>query len=158
MKVVGIDLAGKMENSTGFCLLTEDGTETKILHTDEEILREVDMIRPDVIAIDAPFWMPKVGMFRPSEEKLMKRGFQPISPRIPTMEIHVVRASKISKILRERGYKVIEVFAGASERVLGLTKQPRKNDDEYEALLCALTGKAYLENKYEDVDGVILPR
>jgi predicted nuclease with RNAse H fold len=158
MKVVGLDLAGKPENQTGFCVLTEEGTETKILHYDDEIIREIENAKPDLIAVDAPFWVPQTGMFRLSEEKLLKRGFNPISTRIPTMEILAIRASKLVKVLRGKNFKVIEVFAGASERILGLSKEPRKNDDEYEALLCALTGKYYLEGKYEDVDGIIIPK
>ena len=55
-------------------------------------------------------------------------------------------------------YKVIEVFSRASEKILGLSKEPRKNKDEYDALLCALTAKAYLEGNYEDLDGIIIPK
>lgn len=157
MKVVGIDLAGKNENPTGFCLLDDSGSHIKLLFRDEEILREVDDSRPDCIAIDAPFWLPQ-GTWRPSDEKLLKRGFQPVSPLFPTMRILVLRAMSLVRTLKEKEYNVIEVFSSASERVLGLSKEPRKNKDEYDALLCALTAKAYLEGRYEDLDGVIIPR
>lgn len=158
MRVVGIDLAGKPENPTGFCSLTDSGTETKVLYTDTDIINEIDKIKPDCIAIDAPFWLPRTGIWRSSDEKLLRRGFQPISPVFPTMRLLVIRASHLVKVLRERGYKIIEVFSSASEKVLGLSKEPRKNQDEYDALLCALTAKAYLEGKYEDLDGTIIPR
>jgi hypothetical protein len=158
MKVVGIDLAGKTENPTGFCLLDETGAKTKLLFSDMEILKEIEETKPDCIATDAPFWLPQVGIWRSSDEKLLKRGFQPISPAFPTMRLLVLRASHLVKVLKERGYKVIEVFSSASEKVLGLSKEPRKNKDEYDALLCALTAKAYLEGKYEDLDGIIIPR
>jgi hypothetical protein len=158
MRVVGIDLAGKSENPTGFCSLTESGTETKLLHTDIEIINEVDMIKPDCIAVDAPFWLPRIGAWRPCDENLLRRGFRPISPLLPTMRMLTLRASRLVKTLRERGYRVIEVFSSASEKILGLSKEPRKNKDEYDALLCALTAKAYLEGNYEDLDGIIIPR
>jgi len=158
MRVVGIDLAGKPENPTGFCSLTDSGTETMLLHTDMEIINEIDKIKPDCIAIDAPFWLPRTGIWRSSDEKLLRRGFQPISPAFPTMRLLAIRASHLVKILRERSYNVIEVFANASEKVLGLSKEPRKNQDEYDSLLCALTAKSYLEKKYEDLDGIILPK
>jgi predicted nuclease with RNAse H fold len=158
MRVTGIDLAGKAENPTGFCLLDENGSQTKLLFSDMEILREIETVKPECIAIDAPFWLPQGGIWRTSEEKLLKRGFQPISPVFPTMRLLVLRASHLVKVLKERDYKVIEVFANASEKVLGLSKEPRKNKDEYDALLCALTAKAYLEGKYEDLDGIIIPR
>jgi len=158
MKVAGIDLAGKSENPTGFCLLTDEGSQTKLLFTDTEILKEVEEVKPDCIAIDAPFWLPMSGAWRPSDEKLLKRGFQPISPLFPTMRILVLRASHLVKVLKERKYRVIEVFSNASEKVLGLSKESRKNKDEYDALLCALTAKAYLERNYEDLDGIIIPK
>ena len=158
MKVVGIDLAGKPENPTGFCLLTEDNSQTKLLFSDEEIIKEIIETKPDCIAIDAPFWLPRTGIWRSSDEKLLKRGFQPISPAFPTMRLLVLRATRLVKVLRDGGCNVIEVFSGATEKVLGLSKEPRKNKDEYDALLCALTAKAYLEKKYEDLDGIIIPR
>jgi len=158
MKVIGIDLAGKFENPTGFCSMTDEGTETKLLFTDEEIINEVNMIKPDCIAVDAPFWLPTRGAWRSGEEKLLRRGFQPISSLLPTMRILVLRASRLVNNLRENGYKVIEVFSSASESILGLTKEPRKNKDEYDALLCAITAKAYLEGNYEDLDGIIIPK
>lgn len=158
MKVVGIDLAGKVENPTGFCLLDENGSQTKLLFSDAEILREIEDAKPDCIAVDAPFWLPRTGIWRTADEKLLKRGFQPVSPAFPTMRILVLRASQLVKVLNEKGYKAIEVFSKASEKVLGISKEPRKNQDEYDALLCALTAKAYLEGKYEDLDGIIIPK
>jgi len=158
MRVVGIDLAGKFENPTGFCSLIDSKAETGLLFKDEDILNEIEIIKPDCIAIDAPFWLPRFGAWRPCEEKLLRKGFKPLSPLLPTMRILVLRASRLVKVLRERGYKVIEVFSNASEKILGLSKEPRKNKDEYDALICALTAKAYLEGNYENLDGIIIPR
>lgn len=157
MKVVGIDLAGKVENPTGFCVLDDSGSQAKLVFSDAEILKSVDETRPDCIAIDAPFWLPINGPWRPSDEKLFKMGFQPVSPLFPTMRILVMRASHLVKILKESGYNVIEVFSAATEKVLGLSKETKKNKDEYDALLCALTAKAYLEKRYENLDGLIIP-
>ena len=69
-----------------------------------------------------------------------------------------MRAGKLVRILKDKGFRIIEVFSKASEDVLGLSKEPRKNKDEYDALLCALTAKAYLEEKYENLDGIIIPK
>lgn len=157
MRVVGIDLAGKPENDTGFCLLTDAGTETKILHSDMEILAEIENIKPEVVAIDAPFWLPR-GNWRPSDEALMRRGFMPISPAFSSMRMLTMRAMHLVRVLADRGYRVIEVFTKASEKILGLSKEPRKNQDEYDALLAALTGKAFLERNFEDLAGVIVPK
>lgn len=158
MRLVGIDLAGKPENPSGFCALSEDGCQTKIVFSDDEIMKNIEELKPDCIAIDAPFWLPMNGAWRPSDEKLLKRGFQPVSTLFPTMKILVLRASHLVKTLKEKGYRVIEVFSSASEVALGLSKEPRKNKDEYDALLSALTAKSFLEGKYEDLDGIIIPR
>ena len=158
MKVIGLDLAGKPENPTGFCLLTDEGSQTKLLFSDEEILKELEEIKPDCVAIDAPLWLPRAGIWRTSDEKLMKRGFQPVSPAFPTMRLLVLRATRLVKVLRDRGYSIIEVFSSASEKVLGLSKEPRKNKDEYDALLCDLTAKEYLQGNYEDLDGIVIPK
>jgi predicted RNase H-like nuclease len=50
MKIIGIDLAGKDKNPTGFCILTDGKTEVKLLNTNEEILKEVNKIEPDVVS------------------------------------------------------------------------------------------------------------
>lgn len=165
MRVVGLDLAGLAKNETGFCLLIAPGkeiplgrTETKILHTDMEILDEIERTKPDCIAIDAPLWLPKSGTWRPGEQELLKRGFNPLSPVLPSMKVLALRASLLVRVLRERGYNIIEVFSKASEKIFGLSKEPKRNKDEYDALICALTAKAYLNGKYEDIGGIILPK
>jgi predicted nuclease with RNAse H fold len=67
------------------------------------------------------------------------------------MLILVERGIKLASKLRELGYKCIEVFPRATEKILGLKKERRVNKDKYDALLCALTGKYYLNGKYEAV-------
>jgi len=167
MRAIGLDLAGRATNPTGFCLLTTEentsNSDTKLLFSDEELVTAIEAAKPDIIAIDAPFWLPhgpagRVIPFRNSEQLLLKRGFRPLSPALPTMQELSMRALRLVKVLRERGYRVIEVFPRASEQILGLSKEPRKNQDEYDALLAALTGKAYLEGKYEDLDGIVIPK
>jgi len=167
MRAIGLDLAGRATNPTGFCLIIEEGetknSDTKLLFSDEELVTSIEAAKPDVIAVDAPFWFPhgpmgKVVPFRNSELLLMKRGFRPLSPALPTMQELAMRAGRLVKVLRDRGYRVIEVFPRASERILGLSKEPRKNQDEYDALLAALTGKAFIEGKFEDLDGIVIPK
>lgn len=163
MKVVGLDLAGKPENPTGFCFLTEEGADTKLLRSDEEILREIDSARPDIVAIDAPLWVPKhqfgrMTPWRNCDQLLLKRGFRPLSPMMPTMQQLANRAMSLVRQLNNRGYKTVETFPRAVEKILGLSKEPRRNQDEYDALLCALAGKAFLEKEHEDLDGIVIPR
>ena len=157
--VVGIDLAGKEGNPTGFCVLTEKGAKTKKLFKDSEILNEIKKVSPQVVAIDAPLWLPPEGVaWRICELLLMKRGFRPLSLLLPSMRLLALRAKNLAQEIRKMGIEVIEVFAAASEKILGLEKEKRKSKDEYDALLCALTAKAYLEGNYEDLAGIILPK
>jgi len=169
MKVIGIDLAGKPKNPTGFCVFESPGkssplgrVETKLIFSDQEILSHIENEKPDCIAIDAPFWLPiqgnQIATWRPPERELLKKGFHPLSTALPTMRDLSLRASHLVKILRERNYQVIEVFTRASERILNLSKKPKKNQDEYDALICALTAKAFLEKNYEDLGGIIIPK
>lgn len=52
---VGVDLAGKDKNPTGFCVLKNKIAVTKILHSDYEIMENTEKAKPDIVAIDAPF-------------------------------------------------------------------------------------------------------
>ncbi len=167
MRAIGIDLAGKPENPSGFCTLIEEGgsstTETKLLYSDADMLAEIERVKPNCIAIDAPFWLPRgvgglVAPWRNCEQLLFKRGFRPLSPALPTMQQLAERALKIVRELRAKGYTVIETFPRAAEIILGLSKEPRKNQDEYDALLCALTAQAFLKGAFENLDGIVIPK
>ena len=162
MLVVGIDLAGRPTNPTGFCVFRDSNSETKLLSTDEEIVDEVKALKPECVAIDAPFWIPRSGLrvvpWRNCERRLMERGFRPLSPALPTMQELVVRASTLVKQLRDLGFTVIEVFPKATEGIFGLSKEEGKNEHEYEALLCGLTAVAFVRGNYEDLDGIVIPR
>jgi len=164
--VIGIDLAGKPENDTGFCVLESIAgrtkTATKILHGDDEILAAVEAAggkeKVDVIAIDAPFSFPKEGYWRRSDRELMERGFKPLSPVFKGMQPLVKRAMNLVAFLRSKGYKVVETFPQAVAQILNMEKSAEANQDEYDALLCALAGKAWFEKKFEDFDGIIVPK
>ena len=167
MRAIGIDLAGRSENPSGFCvLIEEDGnnsSDTKLLYSDEEMIAEIEKVKPKCIAIDAPFWILRaaggmVSPWRNSEQLLIKRGFRPLSPALPTMQQLAERASRLVRDLRAKGYLVIETFPRAAEIILGLSKEPRKNQDEYDALLCAIVAQCYLKKQFEDLDGIVIPK
>ncbi len=147
MKIIGIDLAGKDKNPTGFCIMIDKETKVMLLHSNEEILKAVEEIGPDVVAVDAPFSFPEDGYYRDSDQKLQEEGFKPLSPRFPGMRPLVERALKLVPELR-KNYRVIEVFPRATEKILGLEE---KKTHEYDALLCALTGKYYFQGKFRAI-------
>jgi len=159
-KVVGIDLAGKPENPTGFCLLEENKTSVRVLFSDEEILKEAEAAKPDIIAIDAPFSFPAEGYFRDSEKKLQELGFKCLSPKFPGMQPLVRRAVALVSQLGGKGYSVIEVFPHATEKILGIGMAEKANEHEYDAMLCALTGKYFLEGKCVEIgkEKIIIPK
>lgn len=162
MRAVGIDLAGLEKNPSGFCILEfneKTKTNVELLFTTKEILEKTVELRPNVVAIDAPLSFPKKGYFRDSDIELRRRGFRPLSPLFPSMKLLTNRGILIKSQLNKRGIKVIEVFPRATESILGLKKEPRINEHMYDALLCALTGKFYLQNKYELVGGeIVIPK
>jgi len=159
MKIVGLDLAGKEKNPTGFCLLKineREETEIKLLYTDREIMEEIRKIKPDIICVDAPLSFPSDGYFRDSDIEMKRRGFKPLSPMFPAMRLLVKRGIKLKE---ELGFRCIEVFPRATEKILGLKKEMGANKDKYDALLCALTGKYFLLGKYELVGKeIVVPK
>jgi predicted nuclease with RNAse H fold len=164
MKIIGIDLAGKEKNPTGYCVLVIEQEQEKIernvlLHYDEEIINEIKKENPNIICIDSPLSFPKSGYFRESDIELKKRGFKPLSPLFPGMKPLVERGIRLKKIFEEIGYKVIEVFPRATEKILNIEKEKRVNKDLYDAFLCALTGKYYMKNQYEILGNeIVIPK
>ncbi len=154
---VGIDLAGKDKNPTGLCILTDKKSRAFIVFSDDEILKVVDDVKPDVVAIDAPLSFPKQGYYRDGDMALKGMGFNPLSPLFPGMKCLVERGMKLKDVLTGKGYRVIEVFPRATEAVLGLKE---KKSHEYDALLCALTGKYYLQGRFESLgpEKIIIPK
>jgi hypothetical protein len=162
MKVIGLDLAGKEKNPTGFCVLTEEGgklsTEAKVFYYDKDILDEIRKEKPDLIAIDAPFTFPGDGYFREGDKLLMERGFRPLSPRFPNVMELVRRARGFLKALPE--YKTIEVFTQASARILGMEWSRKESKDKFDALAAAITGRYFMQGKYEALgkEKIIIPK
>lgn len=160
-KIVGIDLAGKEKNPSGYCLLEINELEERVskiflLYSNEQIIEEIEKEKPVLICIDAPLSFPSKGYFRVSDLALISLGFRPLSPMLPGMKALVERAIKLKDILEGNGYKVIEVFPRATEKILNLKKERRVNKDKYDAFLCAITGKYYLKNRFEILENEIV--
>jgi predicted nuclease with RNAse H fold len=130
---VGLDLAGSERRDTGFCAMDANmRCRTAILHTDEEIVSKTLAVRPRVVSIDAPLFLPlgresleKKGPphFRECDMELrrMKIKFFPIS--LGPMRMLTARGIRLRGIFEKNGLEAIESFPGAIQDILGM---PRK--------------------------------
>lgn len=173
MKVCGVDLAGLAKNPSGFCTLTEDAgvktVQVKLLFSDEEIIRELDNASPDVVALDAPTTFE--GQNRACDKELAIYGALPVT--LPGMEVLARRGTELAGEL-EGKYKVIEVYAKASAKILGvyakddfpcqkkllsldLSGDPNERmltRDELDAIFAAITGYLHLLGQSREVGGL----
>jgi len=154
LKIIGIDLAGKTKNPTGICLYNENKLEFRILNNDKQIIQACLDFKPDLIAIDAPIMKGKPRIRK--ADSIMKK-YRALPPSLPSMKKLTIRGSKLAEKLGTN-YKVIEVFPTATAKILGIySKNYRKtaeklkikikNKHEFDAYLCCLTAKLFLEKK-----------
>jgi predicted nuclease with RNAse H fold len=167
--IVGIDLAGKATNPTGWAMLKNKTISTCHLHSDEEILKRSINCDPKIIAVDAPLSMPKKAAMRKADKEMHKRGYPVFPPRFPAMEKLTLRAIRIVKELTRRRFKVIEVHPTSTRKTLKMpTKDWKKiqtifiriglegdlkthvlTPHEIDAVTAALTGHLYIQGKTE---------
>ncbi|MGB9729692.1 MAG: DUF429 domain-containing protein [Thermoprotei archaeon] len=173
----GIDLAGSPKRPTGICVLSDDmNAETFIVYSDDDIIKLVQKVKPTIIAIDAPLFLPKERKsldtkepvhLRECDKELLRMGIKFFPITLGPMRMLTKRGIKLRTILETSGYKVIETYPGAAQDILGI---PRKKDpiglknglikigikinskelskDELDAITCALVAKMYSENNY----------
>jgi predicted nuclease with RNAse H fold len=175
MIVIGIDLAGSERRNTGICILNENlDAKCFVVHKDEEILDLIEKFKQDLIAIDAPLSLPKGRKsldrrekihFRECDKKLFELGIKFFPITLGPMRMLTKRGIKLRKILEKNGYKVIEVYPGATQDILkiarknvsleklrkGLEKLGIKIEkrelthDELDAITAAFTGYLHLK-------------
>jgi predicted nuclease with RNAse H fold len=133
MRVIGIDLAGSKNRNTGICVMNEK-LEAKcfVVHEDKEILEIVEKFKPDLIAIDAPLSLPKGRRslrkkekihFRECDRKLLELGIKFFPITLGPMRMLTRRGIKLRKTLERKGYKVIEVYPGATQDILKIARK-----------------------------------
>lgn len=182
--VVGIDLAAKPHNETGFAILKRAIAKTMLLKSDDEIINHTLKTKPSIIAIDAPLSLPEGdGIAREADRLLVKKGFRCFWPLLPSMKPLTLRGIKLKETLEKHGLRVIEVFPSATQKILRVpTKKAGKDKflkglaglginittenpthHELDAVTAALTVLFYLAGRYEAVGDeqgglVILPQ
>lgn len=181
--IIGIDLAGKPKNPTGWALWKNKKVETSIIHTNKEILDGIAHSPPTIIAIDAPFSLPKKGIRRIADREMIKRGYHVFPPCLPAMKTLTLKAMKLNKLMAKKGCKTIEVHPTSTRKALNMPlKDWRKiqttletiglegdlklralKSHEIDAVTAALTAYIYMKNQTEaagDVEEgyIIIPR
>jgi len=181
--IIGIDLAGKPKNPTGWALWTNKKVKTSLIHTNKEILDGVAHSDPTIIAIDAPFSLPKKGILRIVDREMIRRGYRVFPPCLPAMKTLTLRAMKLNKLITKERYETIEVHPTSTRKALNMPlKDWRKiqttletiglegdlklralKSHEIDAVTAALTAYLHMKNQAEAIgDGeegyIIIPR
>jgi predicted nuclease with RNAse H fold len=135
--VVGIDLTGSEAKGSGWSLLQENQTTTKVLYSDEELITETCRNNPVIISIDSPLSIPsgrtciydtdpyrdEFGITRECERVMAQRGVKSYPCLIQSMQKLTERGMSLAARFRELGFTVIESYPGAAQDILGI---PRK--------------------------------
>ena len=176
MSVVGLDLAGVETRPTGFCLLNGNKAETRLLYTDEEIIKQTITSKPRIITIDAPLSLPpgrksieerNASHLRDSDRALLKMGIKLFPITLGPMRKLTVRGIKIRETFEGIPLKVLEAYPGGALDIWGIPRKQRglekmrlglealgiaglnaeMSDHELDAATIAYVGKLYLEGK-----------
>jgi len=191
MLVVGLDLAGVETRPSGFCVLDGLKVETCVFYADKEIIQKIEELKPEVIAIDAPLSLPpgrksieeKTDIhLRECDKELLKRRIKFFPITLGPMRKLTERGIKLKKILKNKGFRVIEVYPGGAQDILKISRKQqglnelrkgleklkiesltsKMNDHELDAVTCAIVGKLFLEGKSETYgdskDGIVMPK
>ena len=176
MTIVGLDLAGVESRPTGFCILRGLNAETSLVYEDEEVLSRTVDGRPKLVAIDAPLSLPagrdsiyqrtKVHL-RECDRELQRRGIRFFPVTLGPMRRLTSRGMNLKRVLESKGLRVVEVYPGGAQDVLGIPRKQRgldglraglervgvrglndhMSDHELDAVTCAFVGKLLLEGK-----------
>jgi predicted nuclease with RNAse H fold len=150
--------------------------ETSLVYTNEETLKKVKECKPKIIAIDAPLSLPtgrkSIGQrtkvhLRECDKELLKRGIKFFPITLGPMRKLTSRGMALRRILEAEHFKVIEVYPGGAQDILGIPRKQQGStklraglekqgikglndqmtDHELDAVTCALVGKLFLEGK-----------
>lgn len=180
MKSLGIDLTGSEKRASGVALLDGYKVEyTKLVSSDVGLEMEAVTSGADVISIDSPLSLPENPdkIYRDCELELKRRGIGVFWCLLPSMKNLTMRGIELATKFREDGLTVIESYPGAAQDILHV---PRKNKgvgvlakglsdfgirgnldvshDELDAITAALVGIYYLQDDYDMLGVMVLPK
>jgi predicted nuclease with RNAse H fold len=124
--IIGIDLAGRPENPTGWTVLRNKTVRTRLVHADNKILEDIACNKPSIIAIDAPFSLPKESLLRRAYKEMIGRGLRIFPPNLHAMRSLTMRAMELNRLIAEGGYKTIEVHPTSTQKALDMPSKDWK--------------------------------
>lgn len=130
--IIGIDLAGKPQNPSGWTVWKNKRVNTSLVYADNEIMEGITHNKPTIVAIDGPFCLPKEGILRKADKEMIKKGYRVFPPRLPAMQKLTLRAIKLSKSISKAEYKTIEVHPTSTRKALNM---PTKDWGKIQAIL-----------------------
>jgi predicted nuclease with RNAse H fold len=190
MPIVGLDLAGVESRPTGLCVLKDMKAETSLVYANEEILKRIEESKPEIVAIDAPLSLPagresieqKTNIhLRECDKELLRRGIKFFPITLGPMRKLTTRGIKLRETLENKHFRVIEVYPGGAQDILGIPRKQyglkklrtglekvgmrglndRMSDHELDAVTCALVGKLFVEGKSviygTSEQGIVMP-
>lgn len=191
MSIVGLDLAGVESRPTGVCVLKGARAETWLLYTDDEVLEKAEQSRPRIVAIDAPLSLPPgrksieqrtTVHLRECDKELLRRHIAFFPVTLGPMRKLTSRGMNLKRILEVSRFRVIEVYPGGAQDILGIPRKQRgldklkaglesldvkglndgMSDHELDAVTCAIVGKLFLEGKSvtygTDEQAIVMPK
>jgi len=164
--VSGLDLAGSPKRCSGYVSIDIDYRKTLdmlCLYSDNEIVKQIDIDRPVVLAIDAPIIEKPI--VRDVDRKAISQGYRVLPPTLRGMAILTQRAWNLYNIVRNLGIEVIEThpksalkssgFRSVIELVdsLGIEvdRNSISNKDIADALICSIVAYCYYTRECIDV-------
>jgi predicted nuclease with RNAse H fold len=167
MKTIGIDLAGRTTNPSGFAVLSGHTFKTQLVYSDNQIIDICTKERPVIVSIDAPLSLPARGNLREADASLIQRSLRVFPPTFAGMRLLTERGIRLAKKLRARKIRVIEIHPRTSGVVLfktanrdqwikklmemGFRFEGGDSRHEKDAALAALTGAIHIRGKTEEI-------
>ena len=132
VSIAGLDLAGVETRPNGFCRLSGMKAETAGVYTDEEVLKNTRDSKPKVVVIDAPLSLPpgrktiedRSGEhLRASDRELLRKGIRFFPITLGPMRKLTIRGMEMRRIPEKEGFRVVEVYPGGAQDVLGISRK-----------------------------------
>jgi len=149
---------------------------TCVLYGDREIIKKIRETKPKIIAVDAPLSLPAGRKsidertdihLRECDKELLRRRIKFFPVTLGPMRKLTSRGMRLKETLESMHFKVIEVYPGGAQDVLGIPRKQKGLDklrgglkklqikgtssamsgDELDAITCAYVGKLFLEGK-----------